>query len=505
MSVTPASVRPGIGKQASIVVIGDALNFASGIVSAMILARVLPVETMGTYRQIIYLGPMMVSMAELGLSATIYRFWNALDPQRRIVYVKILVMSSLVLSLLASGTLAMLAPVFSQWYQNPGLKMALLISAPYPLASIPLMLLRPALLSQGRAVTGTCLEGAFGLLSTLSLIIPLFLGLSLTSALIIWMIVSLLRLLVIPVIFKEYLWHPGPWWSYGLVREVWKYLWPIQVGQIPAYVTQYLDKIAMSVFLTTQGFAIYSLGAREIPFVGAIGYSVASVLIPHLVEDVQANRQDQINRRWRLACQRTAMSTYLIGAFCVWYAVPLMQLLFSKAYSESSVPFRVFAALTFLRVVEYASLAKALGRTDLIMHSAFIGSGAVLLLAFPLAWAWGPFGMALAVCSGSLFVAGYYLFQYQKILQSHLKDFFPWQRLLGLLLIAFLSTAIVGLTIGPWMALMADTSFFSLGWKLGTLFIISGTIYLPLLVLFGYLQFDLKKTAARMGVIPKVH
>jgi O-antigen/teichoic acid export membrane protein len=480
--------KGSIGKQASLVVLGDAITFSAALVSSMILARVISVEMMGTYRQVIYLGPMAVNLVELGVSASVYRYWNALDYPKRVCYVKMVVLAALVLGLSASVALGIMAPHLSQWYHNPDLKTALLVTAPYPLATIPLMLLRPALLSQGYSLHATSLETAFALVSVAALVIPLWLGLPLTPALAIWIAVMLLRLLAVPLILREYLRQPGTWWSRGLFSQVWDYLWPIQVGRIPGFVTGYLDKVAMSLFLTPQGFAVYSLGAREIPFVGVVGASVSSVLLPHLVEDVKTGNYEQICRRWRLACERTAMSTYMIGAFFIWYAVPVMQFMFSTTYTESSVPFRVFAALTFLRVIEYASLAKALGRSDLIMKSAMAGAGAMILLSIPMTWSLGGLGMALAVFCSTLTAAGYFLTRYRSVLGAALSTFFPWQRLALVLTLATLSTALGHLLLGARLALDQDPSVLALAWKLGILFVLTGVIYLGLLIGFGFIK-----------------
>jgi O-antigen/teichoic acid export membrane protein len=244
----------------------------------------------------------------------------------------------------------------------------------------------------------------------------------------------------------------------------------------------------MSLFLSLQGFAIYSMGARQIPFISMIGVSVSNVLIPHLVEDVQAGRYSQICWRWRLACERTAITTYLIAAFCIWHASPVVQFLFSALYAESSVPFRVFAALTFLRVVEFQGLAKAFGRTDLIMKSAFLNAGALAVFAIPLAWGLGILGMALAVFLAVFTTLAYYLRAYRKLLGEPISTFFPWPRLLLLLCIAFASTGLSSWLLGPALTRGADTSMLTLGWRLGGLFALSGGFYVALLVFCGFLQ-----------------
>jgi O-antigen/teichoic acid export membrane protein len=480
--------RGKIGKQTILVVLGDAINFSSGIVATMILARLIPENIMGTYRQIMYLGPMAVSLSELGLSATIYRFWNILALKQKVFYCKMIVLLSLFLGISASITLALLSPLFSHWYHNPDLRLALLIAAPYPLATIPFMLVRPLMLSHGYFIRATSLETLFSLSSIFSLIVPLWLGCSMEKALFLWIGILLLWLMVIPLIFKKYLWQPGNWWCKGIFQDIWVYLWPIQIGRILGYVTAYMDKIVMSFFLTPQSFAVYSLGAREIPFISVIGFAAANVLMPHLVDDVNVNRYDQVRRRWRLACERTAMATYLFGAFCIWHAEDVIQFLFSSLYKESSVPFRIFAILTFLRVIEYASLAKAFGRSELIMKSAFFGAITMVVLSIPLTWSLEVTGMALAIISASISSAVFLLFEYKKMLRVPLDMFFPWQKLLYLLIISFISVAAGTWLMSPLFALTHSKSIYYLGYKLIILFIACGTIYVMQLIVGKFIK-----------------
>ena len=421
MNLKDLAGQGGLRKQASLVVIGDGITFASGLVSSMILARVIPVDEMGTYRQIIYLGPMAATLAEMGLSATVYRYWNALDNVKKNHYAKMIVAVSFLLGITASLILFGLAGLLSTWYKNPALKLALFITASFPLSTIPLMLVRPVLLSQGASLRATSIETIFSLLSTVSLVVPLLMGVSLNYSLGIWIVVSLLRLLIIPVIFRDYLRQKGHWWDWEVFYTVWNYLWPIQVGRLPGYIMGYMDKVVMSLYFRPREFAVYSLGAREIPFIGTIGPSIANVLIPQLVKDVEEGRHAQICRRWRLACEKTAVVTYLIAAFSAWHAGPIVRLLFSATYTESSVPFCVFSLLTFVRVIEYASLAKAFGRSDLIMQSAFVGAGVMVPLAFLLTRLWGAFGMASSVLIGTVASAAYLIMRYRKLLNCPIR------------------------------------------------------------------------------------
>jgi O-antigen/teichoic acid export membrane protein len=482
------SGNTGLRAQAPLVVVGDALNFAAAFVASMVLARLLSVEEMGAYRQITYLLSLIVALLEMGLAATAYRFWAILDDSTRAAYVKMVGAILVGMGLLGGIVVLALVTPISHWYNNPALERLLVIVCLFPLSAIPVMLLRPVLISRGYPLRATLLELAFLLLQVSALVIPLLLGSSLERALVIWIVVCTLRLLFVPIVLRQYLFDRGHWWNGEVLAAVWAYLWPIQLGRLFGNVTTYLDKIVASLLLTTTGFAIYSMGAREIPFIGTVAFSVSNVLVPHLVGDVEAGNVSQVARRWRLACERSALLTYLVAAFCIWYAVPVMQFLFSASYAESSNPFRVFAAMTFVRVIEYASLAKAFGRPDLILKSAIIGALTIALAMAPLAKLFGPAGIASAFLVSTISQSVYLLLHYRGLLKMPIASFYPWGRLIQVLLIAFACVAVSDLTLSRFLHLSADTRMVTLAWKLAVAFAASAALYAGATVVAGFVR-----------------
>jgi O-antigen/teichoic acid export membrane protein len=260
---------------------------------------------------------------------------------------------------------------------------------------------------------------------------------------------------------------------------------------VPGVLSAYLDQIVMSFYLPPRSFAVYALGARELPLVGAVGPSVSSVLIPHLVEDVAAGRSEQVCRRWRKACLTTAMVTYPVAAFAIVNAVPVMLFMFSEAYRESSVPFRIFAAITFLRVVEYASLAKAFNKTGAILRSTLFSTTVQVALAFLLTWRFGVVGMASAVFLGYAAGAGYLLAANGRILGHPLSDFFPWGGLIALWAVALCATIAASRLLASVIPLVGQSGMLQLGWRLAVHFSASAGAYGLALLVLGILWKDL--------------
>jgi O-antigen/teichoic acid export membrane protein len=475
--------RGSNSRNSVLVVIGDGITFTSVFITSMILARIIPVDAMATYRQVLYLGGLAQSIVEFGLSSSIYRFWNLLDEQGRSTYIKMQLMLSMSLGLLASLVLAILAPFLAVWFHNPDLKLAMLICCTSPLVNIVPLTIRPVMICRGKPLWATSIALLFALAMVAAIIIPFTLGANLNQALIFWMLVNLIEVFLTFIILRPEILPGTPWWDRNFFRDTWNYLWPIQAGRIPGLVTTYTDKIATSIFLPVESFAAYSLGARELPFIGGIGSSISSVLIPSLVLDIEAGRIDEACQRWKRACERTSLLTYPIIGFCIWFCEPLVRFLYSSKYSSSSIPFAIYAAITFVRVIEYASLAKAFGKTDMIMKAAFSGTLTVLLFAFPFTIWFGIWGASFTVLLAICVSVGYWLFSYTKMLNRSLSSFYPWKRLLIMGLASIACAAIAGTLLEPIFHLSKSNDILDAGIRLAIFFAFDLVLYL--VVLFG--------------------
>jgi O-antigen/teichoic acid export membrane protein len=441
--------RGSVSRITALVVLGDAILYSSGTITSIVLARIIPVDAMATYRQVVYLTPLAQNIVEFGLASSIYRFWNLLTIQRRSTFLKMLILLSIGLGTIASLGLAALTPFISSSYHNPDLLPALLICSIFPLLNILPLAIRPLQICRGRPLLATALQLVISLLNVFSLVIPLMLGYSLLTALKVWILTDALNFAIVPFVFLPSLLPGTPWWDKELFKEIWDYLWPLQAGRIPTIFTQYTDKIASSLYLTKEVFATYSLGAKEIPFIGQIGTSISNVLVPKLVEDVSTDRVNQALARWRRACERTAIFTYPIAGFCIFFSLPIVRLLYSSTYTASSIPFMVYAFLTFIRVIDYGSLAKVFGKTRIIMRSSIISAASLVVLSFPLTALFGIWGISLTVLFSVIINVGVFMFSYIKALKVDLNHLYPWKQLLALMGFSMASAGVLRAALYP--------------------------------------------------------
>lgn len=467
-------------------VVGDGMTFAALFVTSMVLARTIDKTDMATYRQVTYLGPMVVAFVELGISSAVYRFLRYFTGYRQKAFLWNVLLAKTLLGGLGTLVLLVLASPLARAYGNEALALALVIAAAYPLAVMPFMLVRPLLICQGHSLKATSLETFFALVTSLAMIVPLWAGWTLDQALGLWITANLCRLPVAAWFLARELRGSKPCWDREIASEVWGYLWPLQLSRLPGIAMTYFDKVVTSLFLPMDRFAAYSLGAREIPFLNRIPFSISSVLVPRMVEAFQAARPDRVCELWRRACLSTAVVTFPFAAFAMWYAKPIVRVLFTARYDESAIPFGVFAGMTFLRVVDYGSMAKALGTSRVILRGSVIAAVTSLPLSLGLTYLWGIWGISFSLMLSCAILAAYYLVSYRAILQRPIHSFFPIWPLVGLAALSFLTVGLADQLLGRHLAIRDQVQTIPLVLRLVAVAVVSGASYLgSLLVLRG--------------------
>jgi len=478
----------GLRSQTAWVVLGDGVTLVALMGTAMVLARIIQPGDMATFKQVTYLGMMAVAFTEIGLPAALYRYYRILQPADRVCFLWKITLAMLGLGVIgALGLLALSGPLAAV-YHNEGLRTALRIGAAYPAVMLPFGIVRPLLICRGHSLRATTLETAFALGTAFSIIVPLWLGWTLDEALVVWISMNAFRLAVLAFYLVPELRRAPPRWQPDLAREVWRYTWPIQVSRLPSMAMVYLDKVITSLFMTKEMFASYALGARELPYLNKIPFSMSSVLLPRMVEAVKSGSIDRVCALWRKACLSTAVVTYPFAAFCVWQARPIMRALFTATYEAGAIPFAACAAITFVRVVEYASLAKALGDSKIILRVASLSAATSLPLALGLTYFWGIWGISVFLMLSQLIIAVYYVAHYKRLLQRSVHQFFPWVSLLAIGLLAFLSVVATDVVLQGVLHLASRTGAFDLTVGLGAVLIASAVAYAGALTLFGRLM-----------------
>lgn len=332
-------------------------------------------------------------------------------------------------------TLWLGGPSIAAWTDKPDLAPALGYLAVYLLADFPGQALPNFLLARQsyRAAFGVTVffyGGRF-----LSLVVPAALGGSLQTLMISFAGVALLRLAAFLGYFL--LVQRGPWGRSGWSpRQLLAYGVPLSLSQIVGKLNVQIDKYMIAALCSAQVFAVYTVGAIELPLVAAIAYSVTDALIPAMVL-LHGRRDSQgFLQTWHGSMGKVAAIMMPIFFFFLVMAPAAMRVFFSASYGDAAVPFRVYLLLLPLRLCSYGGVVRALGRTRPVLWASGAALAANALLNYPLYRVLGLPGPALASVLAQLVAIALLLHAVRVVLGVRWRVLFPVRRVAHALLVA---------------------------------------------------------------------
>ena len=216
----------------------------------------------------------------------------------------------------------------------------------------------------------------------------------------------------------------------GGVRAQLAYVLPLAVTRFAALFNQRLDRFIVGIFFAATEFADFAVGAQELPLVSILPYTVASMMLPKLVElygapDRLAGARAAVEL-WHSGIRKTTLVMVPIAAFFLVAAEPLMHLLYGAKYVGAAVPFRIYSSLLLLRVTGYGIMLMAFGQTALILRVQIAGmvfNVAASLLLLPKV---GMIGAPLAAVSTQVFMIVFLLVRIERVAKVGLRGIFPW-------------------------------------------------------------------------------
>ena len=236
------------------------------------------------------------------------------------------------------------------------------------------------------------------------------------------------------------------------IREVFSFSYPIVLGNLGAYIVNWIDVIVIKHYLSLSDVGGYQLAYNMFNLlVGLIG-STTILMTPILVSFLAVNREDLILRySTRLIPQGVLLWTTMVG-LGLGICPPLFNIFFGKGFSVS-VPYFQFLAigLAFNSLIIFYSGEITAYKLIKLGMMASVARGFVNLVGdFVLVPMMGPIGAAIATTGGIVMATIFYLL----ICQRQLKERLLWQ--LILILPALFSLAVSRLVSGwesPFLAM----------------------------------------------------
>lgn len=422
--------------KAGILASGHVLTSLATLAVFAVLARVFDEADYSTYRKALLAYQFVAPMLMLGLPSALYYFLPR-SPDR----LRATLMENLVLLGVMGGVFALFLVcggniLLAAYFDNPRLEKALLVLAPYPVLLLPASALAACLMCQDRVKQVAIYQIGSRLLFFVGVISFILFVKSPEAAL--WGTVVGAGVALVPALWLMLKACPGvaKVSLRGMIEQL-RYSVPLGLGTTISLVNRQVAIFIVAGAVSEEAFAVFINGAMEVPLVGIITGSAASVLLPDLTKRFSEGKESSCIDLWKRSAIKAGVLLLPAAAFLLAVAPDLMAVIYSEKYRGSSTVFRVFLLLLPIRIVFFGVIFQASGNSKTIMVRAVVALIINVALALVLVNLMGYFGAVLAsILTIYCYTVPFNLRKISQITGCKVGDLLPYRELGKILIIA---------------------------------------------------------------------
>ena len=354
-------------------------RFASAAVTTvvpLVLARAMPMEEYGTYKQLFLVAVTLTAILPLGVPQSLYYFLPR-DPRGR-PYVGHALIYLLGAGLLGTVLVWLCCPLISRLFSTPGLYADRIPLAVYTGAFVASMPLELGLTSQGRTDLSALSYLGWDSARAAAITVPILLGWGLHWT--VWAVALLMivRLVVTWVVLLRT--TRGPLWNGRLLRTQLAYALPFGAALAMAVPQHSFHQWVISARFGPAVFAVYVVGCFQLPIVDLLYTPTSEVLMVHIGELERTGRLHECIGAFRDSVSRLAYVFIPTCVFLVTAAPEFIEAVFGHKFADAIPLFRVSSLAVLFGCFPIDGLLRARGETTTIFHS-YLGK---LVLTVPL-------------------------------------------------------------------------------------------------------------------------
>ncbi len=473
--------RPQNGGGTAIYVLGSLAEGVFGMAFTMILVRLISQEDFGAWRQFMVLSNIAMNVAVFGLPRSLMYFFSTASPVQQGAIARRTMWLTLAVAAVTMVVFYFGLPVAAERFDSPGLAEYAFLFSTFLGLSFPTMIAFALFITANRRGLSAGVRVALGMIKLAVLMALVWWDASLKSFLIVMNVFAIAQFFVLLALYLKVAGPTvGPMWQN--FRAQWKYSTNVAVQTIAGQIGAETDKLLVSSAYNPARFGSYSVGARELPLVPMIPYSITDSISPDLSRLSVAGKFDEFRELWHRWIKRAAVLMYPIFALVLFQHKEIVTILYTADYIEGAIPMLIIGCLIPLRMTSFYQVMLSLNGSRVIMY----GSIAMLIIIASLSWiflhTFGLWGPALAILIAEYTVNSAVLISISKRTGLTFAKVLPWGFLFRLLVIAVTSGALA-------LPVLGLVSEFSLFWR----FMVYG---LTMMILYGAIVLSLSMVSS---------
>lgn len=424
------------------------LAFTQSLIAAIfifidfVFSKKLDTTQFGSWKQMFFFVNLMVPILSFGIPEG-YNYYIAKEGKRDVFF------SNAFFMFIFSGILGISIIIilnFLHAFQLVNLNEYYLVSILFPIGFIVFNLnksLRYSYINASRVWSNTKILSLFFIPTILiilffSTFIEEFLDYYLWIGLLIYLLifglplVSLIKNLHIKISFSYF--------KVGEIKKMLRLGIPLYLATFIGFMVINTDKGIVSIFEDKATFAIFSVGAIEIPLFAMLSAAFSQQIYPKLVRLVNENKKEEAKELWIKTTIQVSYITYPMILILMIFAKPILFFIYSDLYGESIVLFQIYLLVGLMRNNYYGALITASGHTKYITFYSLLTLITNLVLSLILYFIYGLSGIIYGSVFSTLIIDILQL-KHEGLLNMYLKKFILNKYifiLITLILISFL-------------------------------------------------------------------
>lgn len=344
--------------------LGTMLSQLAALGSGIVLVRLLTKDDFATYLQTMLAYSFAAPFLSFALPSAFYFFLPRWHGAERTVLLSTIAALAVMGSLFSIFLLCGGAQLFAWRFSNPKLIDTLKLLSVYPVVALPTMVVEACLVARNRVKQLTL----FNLLSRVGIAVSLIVVCwrNRNSEALVLTQVVLAIMFAIPAFLLMWRACDGKVSISPMPTLLWRmisYSIPLGLANMLGTMTLQSASIIVSSICSPREFAVYSVGASQMPLISIITGSITTVLLADMSRLCQQGRKEEALRLFGTAAWRSASLMFPAMVFLFISAEPFIVSLFSSEYIDSILPFRLYLLTLPIRIVTYGAALLALGLT----------------------------------------------------------------------------------------------------------------------------------------------
>jgi len=289
---------------------------------------------------------------------------------------------------------------------------------------LPTVVMAPIFIARGEERNASLWDSSHAIIQFISIMIPTVFGagaIGIASGL---AVSGFIRLTSFSLVFRRIV-NGNHVHTPGLLKRQILFCAPLGVALAAGVLTRSIDKWLVA-WHEPLKVGIYSIAAFEVPILAVLPYAGGAVIAVSMVTLFHNDEVSGAHAVWWNQARMMSVVVVPLTVGLVVIAPELFEILFSRSYRTSVLPFQIFTLIGLHRVTEYGAVLRAAGRSVEIVYSSLILLGSNLVFGYIGLQIHGLVGLTVGSVLAFSTAWVWILSRLKNVFDVSMRQVFPW-------------------------------------------------------------------------------